>query len=291
MLLGAVAAISLLVGGIGVMNIMLVTVTERTREIGIRKAIGAGEADIVVQFIAEAVLLSMFGGAGRRRRRTGRRSFTIVGVHPVVAPWSVFLAFGSPSPIGLFFGIYPANRAASLSPSTPCAMSEDLSMTTTDDAVLDEEWLTAPAKRSRLRAVLAGLLAGSLLFLGGVLTQKHLGATSEAAAGPTGAPAGGFDPGSLPAGGLGNAQPEGTDDAANQADDTDAVIGTVVEVHDGVWVVEDLGGERHQVQVTDDSDVVRETELDPDRVAVGDRVDISGSTTDGRLEAEQVTLR
>ncbi|SOD74109.1 putative ABC transport system permease protein [Jatrophihabitans sp. GAS493] len=115
-LLGAVAAISLLVGGIGVMNIMLVTVTERTREIGVRKAIGAGKADIVVQFLAEAVLLSVIGGlVGVAIGLIGSR-FTIVGVQPVVASWSVFLAFGVAVAVGLFFGIYPANRAASLKP-------------------------------------------------------------------------------------------------------------------------------------------------------------------------------
>jgi putative ABC transport system permease protein len=115
-LLGAVAAISLLVGGIGVMNIMLVTVTERTREIGIRKAIGAGRGDIVVQFIAEAVLLSVIGAlAGVAIGLIGSR-FRIVGVQPVVAPWSVFLAFGVAVAVGLFFGIYPANRAAALKP-------------------------------------------------------------------------------------------------------------------------------------------------------------------------------
>ncbi len=115
-LLGAVAAISLLVGGIGVMNIMLVTVTERTREIGIRKAIGAGKGNIVMQFIAEAVLLSLAGAvAGVVVGLIGSR-FTIVGVVPVVAPWSVFLAFGVAVAVGLFFGIYPANRAASLKP-------------------------------------------------------------------------------------------------------------------------------------------------------------------------------
>jgi putative ABC transport system permease protein len=115
-LLGAVAAISLLVGGIGVMNIMLVTVTERTREIGIRKAIGASKADIVRQFLAEAVLLSLFGGLVGVAIGLIGSQFTIVGVQPVVAPYSVGLAFGVALLIGLFFGLYPANRAASLRP-------------------------------------------------------------------------------------------------------------------------------------------------------------------------------
>lgn len=115
-LLGAVAAISLLVGGIGVMNIMLVTVTERTREIGIRKAIGASKADIIGQFLAEAVLLSLFGGVVGVAGGLIGSQFTIVGVEPVVAPYSVFLAFGVAILIGLFFGLYPANRAASLRP-------------------------------------------------------------------------------------------------------------------------------------------------------------------------------
>jgi putative ABC transport system permease protein len=115
-LLGAVAAISLLVGGIGVMNIMLVTVTERTREIGIRKAIGARRTDIVTQFLIEAVLLSLFGGlVGVAAGLIGSR-FEIVGVQPVVAPYSVGLAFGVAVLIGLLFGLYPANRAAALRP-------------------------------------------------------------------------------------------------------------------------------------------------------------------------------
>jgi putative ABC transport system permease protein len=115
-LLGAVAAISLLVGGIGVMNIMLVTVTERTREIGIKKALGAGRGDIVGQFLTEAVLLSLFGGVvGVVIGLVGSR-FAIVGVQPVVAPYSVGLAFGVAILIGLVFGMYPANRAAALRP-------------------------------------------------------------------------------------------------------------------------------------------------------------------------------
>jgi putative ABC transport system permease protein len=115
-LLGAVAAISLLVGGIGVMNIMLVSVTERTREIGIRKAVGARRSDILTQFLTEAVLVSVFGGlAGVALGIVGSR-FTIAGVHPAIETYSVFLAFGAAVLTGLFFGTYPASRAATLRP-------------------------------------------------------------------------------------------------------------------------------------------------------------------------------
>jgi putative ABC transport system permease protein len=115
-LLAAVAAISLLVGGIGVMNIMLVSVTERTREIGIRKAIGAPKRAIVAQFMSEAVILSLLGGAaGVAAGLIGSR-FRIVGIQPVIAVYSIPLAFGVAIVVGLFFGIYPANRAASLRP-------------------------------------------------------------------------------------------------------------------------------------------------------------------------------
>jgi len=115
-LLGAVSAISLLVGGIGVMNIMLVTVTERTREIGVRKAIGAQRGDIVGQFLIEAVLLSLFGGLMGVVVGLFASRFTIVGVQPVVAPYSVVLALVVSLATGLFFGLYPANRAAGLRP-------------------------------------------------------------------------------------------------------------------------------------------------------------------------------
>ncbi|HSS10702.1 MAG TPA: ABC transporter permease [Acidimicrobiales bacterium] len=115
-LLGAVAAISLLVGGIGVMNIMLVTVTERTREIGIRKAIGAPKGVILIQFLVESVLLSLIGGiAGVAVGLIGSQ-FRIVGVQPVIVPYSIALAFGVALAVGVFFGFYPANRAASLRP-------------------------------------------------------------------------------------------------------------------------------------------------------------------------------
>jgi putative ABC transport system permease protein len=115
-LLTAVAAISLLVGGIGVMNIMLVTVTERTREIGIRKAIGARRADVLGQFMVEATMLSICGGLLGVAVGLVGIQFKIVGVQPVIQAYSVFLAFGVGVAVGLFFGIYPANRAAALRP-------------------------------------------------------------------------------------------------------------------------------------------------------------------------------
>jgi putative ABC transport system permease protein len=116
-LLGAVAAISLLVGGIGITNIMLVTVTERTREIGIRKAIGATPGVILAQFLTEATLLSMIGGALGVLGGIIGTQFTIVGVKPVTVPLSIPLAFGVSALIGLFFGGFPANRAAHMRPA------------------------------------------------------------------------------------------------------------------------------------------------------------------------------
>ena len=115
-LLGEVAAISLLVGGIGVMNIMLVSVTERTREIGIRKAIGARRGDILTQFLTEAVLVSLVGGLTGVAVGVLGSQFEIAGVHPEVATYSIPLAFGAAVASGLFFGTYPAARAATLRP-------------------------------------------------------------------------------------------------------------------------------------------------------------------------------
>jgi len=115
-LLGEVAAISLLVGGIGVMNIMLVSVTERTREIGIRKAIGARRSDILTQFLTEAVLVSLFGGMLGVVVGVIGSQFEIAGVQPEIAAYSIFLAFGAALASGLFFGTYPAARAATLRP-------------------------------------------------------------------------------------------------------------------------------------------------------------------------------
>jgi putative ABC transport system permease protein len=121
-LLGSIAGISLVVGGIGIMNIMLVSVTERTREIGIRKAVGARRRDIMTQFLIEALTVTLLGGAvgvilgmGAAELANGRT----VGdrtVSTLVTPFSVMVAFGVSAVVGLFFGIYPAFSASRLNP-------------------------------------------------------------------------------------------------------------------------------------------------------------------------------
>lgn len=118
LLLGATASISLLVGGIGIMNIMLVSVTERTREIGIRKAIGAKYRDILSQFVIEAVMLSATGGIlGIALGVLGSDSISRLAEWPtVVTPSSIILSLMVSLGIGLFFGIYPARKAALLDP-------------------------------------------------------------------------------------------------------------------------------------------------------------------------------
>jgi putative ABC transport system permease protein len=121
--LGGIAAISLLVGGIGIMNIMLVSVTERTREIGLRKALGARRLDILVQFLTESALLSLFGGligiglgivisfaVGRIAAASGTT------INPAIGVDTILMATLFSTAVGLFFGLYPANRAAGLEP-------------------------------------------------------------------------------------------------------------------------------------------------------------------------------
>jgi len=116
--LGSIAAISLLVGGIGIMNIMLATVTERTREIGVRRALGAKRKDITLQFLVETVVLSV--GGGLIGVFVGVLAPFIVSqlttMRTIVTPWSVLLAFGISGAIGVIFGIYPAKAAAELDP-------------------------------------------------------------------------------------------------------------------------------------------------------------------------------
>jgi putative ABC transport system permease protein len=124
MLLSGVAAVSLIVGGIGIMNIMLVTVTERTREIGVRKALGARNSDVLTQFLLEAVTISVTGGAIGVSLGVGsillfnhlteRLSGEAYGAQ--IQMWSILLAFGFSALVGIFFGFYPARKAAKLDP-------------------------------------------------------------------------------------------------------------------------------------------------------------------------------
>ena len=120
--LGAVAGISLVVGGIGIMNIMIVSVTERTREIGIRKAIGARKNDILMQFLVESLLVSMIGGITGILAGVGvsglvnGQKLNGQALQTLITPGSIVLAVGVAAAIGIFFGLYPAYRAASLRP-------------------------------------------------------------------------------------------------------------------------------------------------------------------------------
>ncbi len=118
LLLASIASVSLLVGGVGIMNIMLVSVTERTREIGIRMSLGARGRDVRAQFLVEALILSLIGGAlGTLVGVAGSRTISNMFQWPTrVSPNAILLAFGFSAAIGIFFGFYPASKAASLDP-------------------------------------------------------------------------------------------------------------------------------------------------------------------------------
>ena len=118
MVIGAIAGISLVVGGIGVMNIMLVSVTERTREIGIRKALGAKNKDILLQFLTESLILCLIGGIIGMTLgiSLGLVAGKIINIPLGVSPSVILLAVGFSSAVGIFFGLYPANKAAKLDP-------------------------------------------------------------------------------------------------------------------------------------------------------------------------------
>jgi putative ABC transport system permease protein len=117
-LLMSVASVSLLVGGIGIMNIMLVSVTERTREIGLRMAVGARTRDILRQFLTEAVSLSVLGGVAGIALGVGvsETLTSSLGWPTMITSGSILIAFGFAALVGVFFGYYPARRAAELDP-------------------------------------------------------------------------------------------------------------------------------------------------------------------------------
>src|SRR6185295_10947535 len=118
LLLAAIASISLLVGGIGIMNIMLVSVTERTREIGIRMAIGARGTDVLTQFLVESIVMGILGGlAGLIVGFTGAKVLGhFTGWETVISPLIMIVAVGFSGAVGVFFGYYPARKAAALNP-------------------------------------------------------------------------------------------------------------------------------------------------------------------------------
>ena len=117
-LLGAVAGVSLIVGGIGIMNIMLVSVTERTREIGIRLAVGARRSDVLIQFLNEAVVLTLVGGIFGILLASGTSYLlnAAFSIRAVISPWIVLLSFAFAGAVGIFFGYYPAYKASNLNP-------------------------------------------------------------------------------------------------------------------------------------------------------------------------------
>src|SRR5690606_38306940 len=117
-LLGAIAGVSLIVGGIGIMNIVLVSVTERTREIGIRMAVGAHGSEILLQFLIEAVLLSALGGLLGIALGMGASELMsrLNGWPTLVSPTAAIIAFVVSAAVGVFFGYYPARQAAQLDP-------------------------------------------------------------------------------------------------------------------------------------------------------------------------------
>jgi hypothetical protein len=160
------------------------------------------------------------------------------------------------------------------------------------DSLLEESWLAAPQQGSRSRIVLVALLAATVCFLGGAVAQKHYGTEATASSGATGAA--GFPsnaPNGFPTGGFPGTDQQGAEATSGDTGNTQSVIGTVVKVANGTWVVEDLGGTRHRVAIAEDTTIIRERHLAANQVEAGDRVQISGTSAHNTLRATDVTLR
>jgi hypothetical protein len=165
--------------------------------------------------------------------------------------------------------------------------------TAADDPMLDDEWLAAPRTRPRARVLLLVVLGAACCFLAGAQIQKHFGAADGATTAgvgglPQGIPTGlpqGLTGGSLPG------SPSSGSTSGGSSASTASVIGTVVAIHGHTWVVKDLGGTTHRVAVSGRAAVTRETTVSAGDVAVGARVDITGTGSGARIRADQVTLR
>jgi putative ABC transport system permease protein len=157
-LLGSIASVSLLVGGIGIMNIMLVSVTERTREIGIRMALGARSRDILWQFLLEALVLSGIGGLlGILVGLGGARAVARFSQLPVeVTPVSVLIAFLFAALVGIFFGLHPARKASPYAPSTPCVMNEGCRPVASSSSTMASRAWLRPANQAPSHVELRG---------------------------------------------------------------------------------------------------------------------------------------